>query len=80
MIEKYVPMDRHHDNFYERFMEHRCQKLDKPEQLGLENSLPILIAPLHRFLMQHLKNESATLAVILETILFGSINQNASHT
>ena len=46
MIEEYVPMDRHHDEFYERFMEQRFQKINNPEQSGTEDSLPFPIEPL----------------------------------
>ena len=46
MIEKHVPMDRRHDDFYERFMEERIQKLNNPKQSGTEDSLPIPIEPL----------------------------------
>ena len=43
MIEKYVPMDGRHDDFYERFIEQRIQKLNNSEQPGMEDSLPICI-------------------------------------
>ena len=43
MIEECVPMDRHQDYFYERFMEQRIQKLNNPEQSGMEDSLPFPI-------------------------------------
>ena len=46
MIEEYVPMDRRHDDFYERFMEQRFQKINNPEQSGTEDSLPFPIEPL----------------------------------
>ena len=46
MIEEYVPMDRHLDYFYERFMEQRIQKVNKPGQSGMKESLPIPIEPL----------------------------------
>ena len=39
MIEEYVPMDQRHDDFYERFMEQRIQKLNNPEQSGMGDSL-----------------------------------------
>ena len=32
MIEKYVPMDKRHDDFYERFMEQHIQKINNPGQ------------------------------------------------
>ena len=38
MIEEYVPMDRRHDNFYERFMEQRIHELKKPDQTVMEDS------------------------------------------
>ena len=43
MIEEYVPMDRHHNNLFERFMEQRIQKLNKSEQSSMEDSLPFPI-------------------------------------
>ena len=45
MIE-FVPMDRRPDDFYERFMEQRIQKINKPGQSGMEDSLPFPIEPL----------------------------------
>ena len=45
MTEKYVPMDRYQDDFYGGFMEQRIQKLNNPEQSGMEDSLPFLIEP-----------------------------------
>ena len=45
MIEKYVPMDRRHDCFYERFMEQRIQKLNNFEQPSMEDSHPFPIEP-----------------------------------
>ena len=46
MIAEYVPMDRHSDDFYERFMEQRIQKINNPRQSGMEESLPFPIEPL----------------------------------
>ena len=46
MIEDYVPMDRHPDDFYERFMEQRPHKINNPEQFEIEDSLPFPIEPL----------------------------------
>ena len=46
MIEEYVPMDRRHDDFYERFMEQRLQKINSPGQSNMEDSLPFPIEPL----------------------------------
>ena len=46
MIEEYMPMDRRHDDFYERFMEKRFQKIDSPGQSSMEDSLPFPIEPL----------------------------------
>ena len=34
MIEKYVPMDRRHDDFCDRFMEQRIKKLTSPNNLA----------------------------------------------
>ena len=46
MIEEYVPMDRRPDDFYERFVEPRIQKINNPGQSGMEESLPFPIEPL----------------------------------
>ena len=46
MIEEYVPMERRHDNFYERFMEQRFQNINNPRQANMEDSLPFPIEPL----------------------------------
>ena len=43
MLEKYVPMDRRPDDFYEKFMEQRIQKINNPGQLAMEDSLPFPI-------------------------------------
>ena len=40
MIQEYVPMDRRHDDFYERFVEQRIQEINKAEQSGMEDFLP----------------------------------------
>ena len=45
-IEEYVPMDRRPDDFYERFMEQRLQKINSPGQSSLEDSLTFPIEPL----------------------------------
>ena len=39
-------MDKRHDDFYERFMEQRIQKINNPEQSDMDDSLPVLIEPL----------------------------------
>ena len=41
MIEEYVPMDRHHDDFYERFMEQRLRRGSNPGQSGHGRISPI---------------------------------------
>ena len=46
MIEEYVPMDRRHDDFYERFTEQRIQNIINPGQWSMEDSLPFPIEPL----------------------------------
>ena len=43
MIEEYVPMDRRHDNFSEKHMEQRIQKINNLEKFGTEDSLPFRI-------------------------------------
>ena len=45
MIEEYVPMDRRHDDFYERFMKQRFQKINSSGQSSMEDSLPFPIEP-----------------------------------
>ena len=39
-------MDRRPNDFYERFMEQRIQKINNPGQSGMEDSLPFPIEPL----------------------------------
>ena len=46
MIEEYVPMDQRPDDFYDRFMELRIQKINNPTQSGTEESIPFPIEPL----------------------------------
>ena len=46
MIEEYVPMDRRPDDFYERFVEQRFQKINSPGQSSMEDSHPFPIEPL----------------------------------
>ena len=46
MIEKHVPMERRHDDFYERFMEQRFQKINSPGPSSMADSLPFPIEPL----------------------------------
>ena len=53
MIEEYVPMDERHDDFYERFMEHRFQKINNPEQSYMEDSLPFPIETLRTAPVTH---------------------------
>ena len=48
MREDYVPMDRRPDDFDERFMEQRIQKINNAGQSGMEDSLPFPIEPLRR--------------------------------
>ena len=69
MIEEYVPMDRRHDDFYERFMEQRFQMINNPGQSSMEDSLPFPIEPLRAAPVTLHKNESVTLAVTLELTL-----------
>ena len=47
MIEECLPMNCRPDDFYERLMEQRIQKINNPEQSGMEESLPFPIEPLH---------------------------------
>ena len=46
MLEHYVPMDFCPDDFYERFMEQRIQKINNTGQSGMEDSLPFPVEPL----------------------------------
>ena len=46
MIKKYVPIDRRHDNVYEKLIEQRIQKLNNSEQGSMEDSLLFPIEPL----------------------------------
>ena len=41
-----MPLDKRHDDFYERFMEQRIQKINNSGQPGMEDSLPFPIEPL----------------------------------
>ena len=40
-------MDKRHDDFYQKFMEKRTQKVNNPGQSGIENCLPLPFEP-HR--------------------------------
>ena len=46
MIEEYVPIDRHPDDLYKRFMEQRIQKKNNLRQSRMDESLPFPIEPL----------------------------------
>ena len=46
MIEEYVPMNRRHDDFYERFMEQRIHKINNSDQPGMDDWLTFPIQPL----------------------------------
>ena len=46
MIEEYVPSDTHRDEFYERFMKRRVQKLNNPNDTATDDSIPFPIVPL----------------------------------
>ena len=46
MIEGHMPMDRRHDDFYERLMQQRIQKLNNSKQPCMKDSLPFPIEPL----------------------------------
>ena len=69
MIEEDVPIDRRHDEFYERFMEQRFQKINNPGQSSTEDSLDFLLNLFVQLLLHSHINESVTLAVTLELIL-----------
>ena len=46
MIEKYVPHDQRHDDFYERFLEKRIGKLNSSTEPPAEDTIPFPIRPL----------------------------------
>ena len=69
IIEEYVPMDRRYDDFYERFMEQRVQKLNNPEKSGMEESLPFPSEPSVQLRSDFLKSDSVILAMTLESTL-----------
>ena len=46
MIEKYVPLDRRHDDSHEKFMEERIRKLNNSYQPSMEDSLSFPFEPL----------------------------------
>ena len=46
MIEEYIPSDRRHDDFYERFMKRRKQKVNNPDPVVRNDSIPFPITPL----------------------------------
>ena len=46
LVEEYVPVDRSHDNFYERFMRQRIQKPNTSELTDMLDSPPFPIEPL----------------------------------
>ena len=46
MIEEYVPSDTHRNDFHERFMERRVQKLNDPKAIATDDSIPFAIVPL----------------------------------
>ena len=80
MIEEYVPMDRCHDAFFERFMEQTIQKLNNIEQSGIEDSVPLPIEPLRTTTdtvsQKHISNISSVSGVNSPC----SLNCNASST
>ena len=45
MIEKYVPMDKRHDDFYEKFLVQRIREINNPGQSNMEEPFPFSIAP-----------------------------------
>ena len=46
-------MDERHDDFYERFMEQRFQKIKNPGQSSMEDSLPFPVEPLRAAPVKH---------------------------
>ena len=60
MIEEYVPVDKRHDDFYERFMEQRNQKINNPKPPGMEDSLPFPNEPLRTAPVTHPQKRVST--------------------
>ena len=75
MIEECMPIDRHLDNFYERFMEQRIQKLKISEQSGMEDSLPFPIELLRTAPVTLPQKKSVKLVVTLELTLLMSYHR-----
>ena len=46
MVDEYVLLDRRPDDFYERLMEQRIQKINNPAECKMKDSLPFPIEPL----------------------------------
>ena len=46
IVEKYAPSDTQHDDFYERLMERRVQKLNNPNDTATDDSISFPIVPL----------------------------------
>ena len=76
MIELYVPKDRLHDYFYERFMAQRTQKSNNLDQLVIEVSFPFPMALHMLLLLDFLQIEPVAPVLILKsTILMISHQQ-----
>ena len=65
MIEGYVPMNRRHDDFYERFVEQRIQKLNNPEKSGKDDLFRFLLNLCVQLRLHLLRKESVILTVTL---------------
>ena len=69
MIEEYVPMDRRHDDFYERFMEHSFRRSTTLDNQAWKTLFHFLLNLFVQLQPQSLRNESVTLAVTRELTL-----------
>ena len=72
MIEEYVPMDKRHDDFYERFTEQRIQNINNPGQSSMEDCFHFLLNLFVQLRLHFHRNESVILAVTLELTLLMS--------
>ena len=68
MKEEYIPSDKRHDDFYERFMERRTQNLNDPDPFVRNDSIPFPIVPL----------PSSTTAVTTKRISNTSVDSGAN--
>ena len=70
MMKEHVLMDRRHEDFYERFIEQWTQKFNNPKRVVWRIHSQFLLNLYVLFLLHYIRNESATLAMILESTVF----------